>query len=80
MGPQANSGYVFVNGLNMYYEDHGVGGVPLVLLYGGLTTLKTSFAKVLPSFAKTRRVVAVEQQAHGHTADIDRPLAPDDTR
>jgi pimeloyl-ACP methyl ester carboxylesterase len=66
---------VFVNGLNMYYEDHGVGGVPLVLLHGGLTTLNTSFAKVLPSFAKTRRVVAVEQQAHGHTADIDRPLA-----
>jgi pimeloyl-ACP methyl ester carboxylesterase len=30
---------------------------------------------VLPKLAKTHRVVAIEQQGHGHTADIDRPLA-----
>jgi pimeloyl-ACP methyl ester carboxylesterase len=37
-------------------------------------TIDTSFGTVLPSFAKTRQVIAVEQQGHGHTADIDRPL------
>ena len=29
---------------------------------------------VLPSFAKTRRVIAFEQQGDGHTADVDRPF------
>ncbi len=29
---------------------------------------------LLPSLAKTRQVIAVEPQGHGHTADIDRPL------
>jgi pimeloyl-ACP methyl ester carboxylesterase len=67
------SGYASVNGLNMYYEIHGAGD-PLVLLHGGIITIDSSFAAVLPAFAKNRRVIAVEQQAHGHTADIDRPL------
>ncbi|KKG09870.1 alpha/beta hydrolase [Methanosarcina sp. 2.H.T.1A.6] len=67
------SGYVPVNGIDMYYEIHGTGR-PLVLLHGALTTIETSFGKFLPSFSKTQQVIAVEQQAHGHTADIDRPL------
>src|SRR5262249_22797944 len=32
------------------------------------------FGAVMPLLAKTRLVIAVELQAHGHTADIDRPL------
>lgn len=73
----ATSGYAPVNGLQMYYELHGAGGGgrPLVLLHGNLSTINVDFGGVLPSFAKTRQVVAVEQQAHGHTADIDRPLS-----
>jgi pimeloyl-ACP methyl ester carboxylesterase len=39
-----------------------------------LMTIDTSFGKILPSLAKTQQVIAIEQQAHGHTADIDRPL------
>jgi pimeloyl-ACP methyl ester carboxylesterase len=74
MNPKAPGSYMFVNDLNMYYEDHGAGGTPLVLLHGGLGAIHTSFEKVLPAFAKTRRVIAIEQQGHGHTADIDRPL------
>jgi pimeloyl-ACP methyl ester carboxylesterase len=73
MSTKAQSGYVSVNGLRMYYEIHG-DGPPLILLHGGLTTIETSFAGILPSLARTRRVIAVEQQAHGRTADIDRPL------
>lgn len=65
--------YARVNDLNMYYEIHGT-GTPLVLLHGALSAIDTSFGKFLPSLAKTRQVIAVEQQAHGHTADIDRPL------
>jgi pimeloyl-ACP methyl ester carboxylesterase len=65
------SGYVPVNGLEIYYEIHG-SGQPLVLLHGNLSTIGTSFDKVLPKLASTRRLIAVEQQGHGHTADIDR--------
>lgn len=67
------SGYASVNDLKMYYEIHGT-GKPLVLLHGALTTIDTSFIKILPSLTEKRQVIAVEQQAHGHTADIDRPL------
>lgn len=67
------SGYAPVNGLSMYYEVHGTGR-PLVLLHGALSAIGTSFGRVLPSLAESRQVIAIEQQAHGHTADIDRPL------
>ncbi len=65
--------YAPVNGLRMYYEDHGRGR-PLVLLHGGGSTVQTSFGAILPRLARTRRVIAPEQQGHGHTADVDRPL------
>ena len=68
------SGYAPVNGLEMYYEIHG-SGQPLVLLHGNLSAIGTSFGKVLPQLAATRRIIAVEQQGHGHTADIDRPFS-----
>jgi pimeloyl-ACP methyl ester carboxylesterase len=68
------SGYAPVNGLNMYYEIHG-SGMPLVLIHGGGSTLRTSFGRVLDDLAKSHQVIAVEMQAHGHTADIDRELS-----
>jgi len=68
------SSYAPVNGLKMYYEIHGSGS-PLVLIHGGGSTIQTSFGRVLDSFAKNHKVIAVEMQAHGHTADIDRPLS-----
>jgi pimeloyl-ACP methyl ester carboxylesterase len=71
---EAQTGYAPVNGLEMYYEVHGTGR-PLVLLHGNLSAINVDFGRILPSFAKSRQVVAVEQQAHGHTADIDRPLS-----
>jgi pimeloyl-ACP methyl ester carboxylesterase len=67
------TGYAPVNGLQMYYEIYG-SGRPLVLLHGALSAIGTSFGKLLPTLAETRQVIAIEQQAHGHTADIDRPL------
>jgi len=68
------SGYAPINGLNMYYEIHG-SGAPLVLIHGGGSTIQTTFRRVLHSFAEKHKVIAVELQAHGHTADIDRPLS-----
>jgi pimeloyl-ACP methyl ester carboxylesterase len=63
----------------MYYEFHGTRNgenPPLVLLHGGGSTIETTFGKVLPSLAKTRLVIAFEQQGHGRTADIvDRPFS-----
>ena len=68
-----HTGYAPINGLEMYYEIHG-SGRPLVLLHGAFSAVGTSFGKMLPSLAKNRQVIGVEQQAHGRTADIDRPL------
>ena len=68
------TGYAAVNGLTMYYEIHGA-GQPLVLLHGAFSAIGTSFGALLPELAKTRQVIAVELQAHGRTADIDRPLS-----
>jgi pimeloyl-ACP methyl ester carboxylesterase len=70
----AKTGYVSVNGLDMYYEIHG-NGQPLVLLHGAFSAIGTSFGAVLPELAKTRQVVGFELQGHGRTADIDRPLS-----
>jgi pimeloyl-ACP methyl ester carboxylesterase len=72
-GPQ--TGYAPVNGLQMYYEIHGRGGVPLVLLHGAYSNFETDFGKLLPLLTASRQVIGVEQQGHGHTADIDRPLS-----
>jgi pimeloyl-ACP methyl ester carboxylesterase len=58
----------------MYYETYGA-GQPLVLLHGAFSATGTSFGAVLPGLAQTRQVIAFELQAHGRTADIDRPLS-----
>ncbi len=68
------NGYAAVNGLKLYYEIHGE-GFPLVLIHGGGSTIGTTFGRILPDLAKANKVIAVEMQAHGHTADIDRPLS-----
>ena len=70
------SGHARVNGIDMYYEVHGrKDGVPLVLLHGGGSTIEVTFSKVLPVFAGSRRVIALEEQAHGRTTDRNAPVA-----
>lgn len=69
------SGHAPVNGINMYYEVHGRSdGVPLVLLHGGGSTIDVTFSRVLPALARSRRVIAVEEQGHGRTSDRDAPV------
>lgn len=67
------SGYADVNGLHLYYEAHGT-GQPLVLLHGGLGSTGM-YDPMLPLIGKGRQVIAVDLQAHGRTADIDRPMS-----
>jgi pimeloyl-ACP methyl ester carboxylesterase len=74
LSAQSTGKYADVNGLKMYYEIHG-NGFPLVLIHGGGSTIGTTFGRILPTLARTHKVIAVEMQAHGHTADIDRPLS-----
>ncbi len=70
--------YAPVNGLRVYYEVHGPeGDAPLVLLHGGDPAIETSWEKILPALARTRRVIAFDQQGHGRTADVDRPFTFD---
>ena len=72
MEGKTSGNYAEVNGLNMYYEVHGAGR-PLVLLHGAYMTID-AMGEVLSRLAESRQVIAVELQAHGRTADIDRPL------
>jgi pimeloyl-ACP methyl ester carboxylesterase len=65
--------YASVNGLKMYYEVHGQGD-PMVLIHGGVVGIAT-FGPNVDALAKGRKVIAVELQGHGHTADIDRPFS-----
>jgi pimeloyl-ACP methyl ester carboxylesterase len=70
------TGYANVNGLRMYYEIHGE-GKPVVLLHGALSAIGTSFGRVIPELAEKRQVIALEMQAHGRTADVNRPFSMD---
>ena len=72
-GFMSESTYASVNGLQMYYEVHGSGS-PLVLLHGGALTIGLTFGPMIPALAENHRVIAVEMQGHGHTADIDREM------
>lgn len=69
------SGHAPINGIKIYYEVHGSrDGVPLILLHGGGSTIDVTFSRVLPVFAGSRRVIAVEEQGHGRTSDRDAPV------
>jgi pimeloyl-ACP methyl ester carboxylesterase len=64
--------YAEVNGINLYYETHGT-GQPLVLLHGGLGSGEM-FGPAVTALADHHQVILPDLQAHGRTADIDRPL------
>lgn len=68
-----DSGYAPVNGLQLYYEIRG-SGAPLILLHGGLGSTE-SMAEVAEGLSGIRRVISVDLQAHGRTADSDRAFS-----
>jgi pimeloyl-ACP methyl ester carboxylesterase len=74
-----SSGYATIDDLPVYYELHGEAltghKTPMVLLHGGLMTIETGFMEdLIPRFERTRPVIAIEQQGHGHTGDRGEPV------
>jgi pimeloyl-ACP methyl ester carboxylesterase len=70
----SGSGYAPVNGIKVYYEVYGEGR-PLVLLHGAFYTIDMNWAQLIPELSKTRKVIALELQGHGHTPYSDRKLS-----
>ena len=70
----SNSGYAPVNGIKVYYEVYGE-GKPLVLLHGAFYTIDMNWGQLIPELSKTRKVIAIEMQGHGHTPFSDRKLS-----
>src|SRR5688572_27445557 len=74
------TGHAPVNGLKMYYEVHGT-GAPVVLLHGSFMTISINWtaagggADWIGELSKTRKVIAIEMQGHGRTADIKRDFS-----
>ena len=68
------SGYAPVNGIKVYYEVYGE-GTPIVLLHGAFYTIDLNWSQLIPELAKTRKVIALEMQGHGHTPYSDRKLS-----
>lgn len=67
--------YAPINQLHLYYERTG-SGQPLIVLHGGFGATGM-FAALLPLLAHGREVIAVDLQAHGRTADTERPFSYD---
>jgi len=70
---KSTTGYAPVNGVKMYYEVHG-SGEPVVLLHGAFMTITNNWTGWIGELSKTRKVIAVELQGHGRTADIPRDI------
>ncbi len=67
-------GYAPANGTKVYYEVYGE-GKPIVLLHGAYYTIEMNWGQLIPELAKTRKVIALELQGHGHTPFSDRKLS-----
>lgn len=73
-GKPVESGYAPVNGTKVYYEVYGE-GMPLILLHGAFYTIELNWGQLMPELSKTRKVIAIELQGHGHTPFSDRTLS-----
>lgn len=70
----SSSSYAPVNGIRVYYEVYGE-GMPLVLLHGAFYTIDMNWSQLIPELSKTRKVIAIEMQGHGHTPYSERKLS-----
>src|SRR5262252_2283083 len=67
------TGYAPDNGLKMYYEIQRQGET-VVLLHGAFMAVTDEWGDFARELSKTRKVIAVEMQGHGRTAEIKRDL------
>jgi pimeloyl-ACP methyl ester carboxylesterase len=70
----SESGYAPVNGIKVYYEVYGEGD-PIVLLHGAFYTIDMNWGELIPELSKTRKVIAIEMQGHGHSPFSERKLS-----
>jgi pimeloyl-ACP methyl ester carboxylesterase len=61
-----------VNGVRLYYEDHG-SGMPILVLHGGSGFVEMMGGQI-PALAKHHRVIAVDSRGHGRSTDGPPPL------
>ena len=69
-----DSGYAPANGIKVYYEVYGRGN-PIILLHGAFYTIEMNWSELIPELSKTRKVIAIEMQGHGHSPFSDRELS-----
>lgn len=69
----SSSGLAPVNNTKVYYEVYGE-GKPIILLHGAFYTIQMNWGELIPELSKTRKVIAIEFQGHGHTPYSDREL------
>jgi len=80
--PAAPGAFAAVNGIQLYFEVHGQprdGRAPLVLIHGGGSTIESNWSRILPALARSRQVIAIEEQGHGHSPAADRPFTFENT-
>jgi pimeloyl-ACP methyl ester carboxylesterase len=68
---EKKQGYAPVNSLSMYYEVQGT-GKPLVYIPMGFGVAGTTELRAL---TQNRKLITIDPQGRGRTADIDRPLS-----
>jgi pimeloyl-ACP methyl ester carboxylesterase len=66
-------GYAPVTGTKIYYEVYGKGR-PIVLLHGAFYDINMNWSQLIPELAKTRKVIAIEFQGHGHSPFSERKM------
>lgn len=68
--------YAEVNGMRLYYAYYGrprSAEPPLLILHGGLSRIEM-MQELIDALQSERAIIGVDLQAHGRTADIDRPI------
>lgn len=63
---------IHVNGINLYYEIHGAGAPPLVLI-GGLGTDLSEWESLTRPLAEHRQVIAFDNRGAGRSDKPDQP-------
>lgn len=67
--------YADLSRLPLYYEEHGdPTSPPVILLHGGMSGAQT-WELQLKALGQNHRILAPEQQGHGHTQDLDAPFS-----